>query len=109
MKQPRKYGCKTAVPDRSSPKWKQECWKESNWREYTGSSKDFNKFIKDEGINKFTFEILKQCTKKSHLHYAEVEALVMEGVLWKMQDGEPKYFNRQIPAVKFRVKDYGGA
>lgn len=108
IKQPRKRGCKTLVTDKSSPKWKPSCWVESDWREYTGSSKKFNEFIEQEGKDKFRFEIIKQCHTKAHLHYAEVEALVEYGVLWKKNtEGRYIYFNRQIPATRFRVANYG--
>jgi hypothetical protein len=107
LKQPRKRGCKSITTDRSSPQWRSSCWRENSWRDYTGSSKKFNKYIKTEGKDNFTFEILGQFKNKSSLHYAEIEALVNHGVLWrKDSNGEYVFFNRQIPAIRFRVDNY---
>ena len=109
IKQPRKKGCKSLISDKSSPRFKGSCWTENGWRDYTGSSKDFNKFLKTEGNDKFTFEIIRQCRSKSELHYGEVEEMVVRGVLWKKDaDGEYIYFNRQIGATRFRIPNYDG-
>jgi hypothetical protein len=107
IKQPRKKGCKTLCTDRSDSKWRSSCWKSSDWYTYTGSSKKFNEYIELEGKDAFQFDIIKQCYTKSQLHYAEVQALVDYGVLWKRnEDGDYIYFNRQIPATRFRVPNY---
>ena len=107
LKQPKQRGCKSVVTDRASPKFKSACWRESDWRTYTGSSKAFTEYMKDEGKDQFTFEIIRLCRSKSHLHYAEVEAMVELGVLWKLDsNGDYLAFNRQIPATRFRIKEY---
>jgi hypothetical protein len=107
LNQPKQRGCKSVVTDRASPKFKSQCWKESDWKTYIGSSKTFREFIKEEGEESFTFEIIRLCRSKSHLHYAEVEAMVEYAVLWKCdENGDHLAFNRQIPATRFRVKDY---
>jgi hypothetical protein len=99
-------GCKSKVSDRSSVKWKPDCWTESDWRTYTGSSKSFNEHIKIQGKENFTFTILRQCRSKGSLHYAEIEEQVSRGVLVsKLENGEYEYFNRQIASIKFRPPD----
>ena len=109
-------GCKSAVADKSSPKWKAKCWKESPWREYKGSSPSFKKWQKQYPEHTYTYHIIRQCRNRSELHYAEVEELVSRGALWKMisdpsegdYDSHFEYFNRQIPATKFRIRTWEG-
>ena len=45
--------------------------KDSNWREYTGSSKSLNKDIEILGKNKFKFEILVMGETKGQVNYLE--------------------------------------
>ena len=45
--------------------------KDSNWRDYTGSSKILNKDIENLGKNKFTFEILIMGETKGQVNYLE--------------------------------------
>lgn len=55
----------------------------------------------------YEYHILRQCTTRAHLHYAEVQALIFSGALHlTVEDGEYLYFNRQCSAVKFRPKGY---
>lgn len=97
MAKPKTKGCKTKVTDKSSEKWKQECWKESNWKDYTGSSKQFNELIKQEGIENFTFIILGQYVTKGDLYYAEIKEQIKRGV---METDE--YYNGQVAGIKFK-------
>lgn len=111
-------GCKSAVSDKSSPKWKSSCWKQSDWMTYSGSSPSFKKWVKKHPDHTYTHYIIRQCRNRSELHYGEVEELVARGALWKMlvepisqeddngYDSNFEYFNRQIPATKFRVKTW---
>lgn len=45
--------------------------KESNWREYSGSSDELNADILAQGKDKFSFKILQQCKMKGLLNQAE--------------------------------------
>lgn len=109
-------GCKNLVSDKRSDRWKPSCWVESDWRSYKGSSPSFTKWMKKFPDHEYSFNIVRQCYNKSELHYAEVEELVMRGALWKrinnlgstdgVADSDYEYFNRQIPATKFRVKTW---
>lgn len=94
---------KNRITDRQSPKWNPTHWRESDWKTYTGSSKDLNKEIKKEGIDNYVFEILIHCQSKGDLHYSEIELQVELDVLRaKDENGEYLYHNKQIAAVKFR-------
>lgn len=93
-------GCKsTPSTDRQSPKWKERCWKESDWRTYKGSSKHLAKEFKKYGAESFKFRILKQCRSRGTLHYSEVEALVKAGAMVI----DSKYLNRTCPAIRYKV------
>jgi len=56
--------------------------KESNWRQYYGSNKDFLDFIKAEGESNFKKEILHFCTSKLELTYWETHYLFNNSVLF---------------------------
>jgi len=81
--------------------------KESAWKEYTSSSTHVNKAIEENGKDKFIFQIESLHKSKGSLYYAEVEKQIMENVLKaKMTDGTtPKYYNKQIGAVRFIPPD----
>lgn len=77
----------------------------SDWKTYTGSSRELNDDIASLGMHNFEFRIKCQCQTKSSLYYAEVELLVTSGALWqKDNDGNRTFYNAQIPAVKFLPK-----
>lgn len=100
----KQYGCSKRSTDRQSKAWKPSCWKDSNWRIYTGSSKTLNDLIKEEGKENFKFEILCQCRSKSLLHYWELKLLWHFDVMAeKFEDGTYKYFNNSIGSIKFKV------
>jgi hypothetical protein len=99
-------GCKSKVTDRASPKWKPCCWVESDWQSYKGSSKHLTKDIKDLGVSKFTFEILRLCRSRGVLYYSEIEEQVFRGVMWKRLGDEYLFYNRQIASCKFMLPDY---
>jgi hypothetical protein len=98
-----KPGTKTVkTTNRQSQHWKPAAWKESDWRTYTGSSKELSKDIDKYGKDNFTFEILKQCRSRGSLVYSEVEHQVKLGCLWKKNDDTYQFYNRQIAAIRFR-------
>ena len=85
-----------------STKWSPEHWKESDWKRYTGSSKELNKDIGINGLHNFTFEIIGHYTTKGDLHYAEIEEQVMQNVLKaKDAEGNRLYYNKSIAAIRF--------
>jgi len=101
------YGCKTKVTDRQNPKWKDKCWKESNWKSYKGSSKEFSKHMKENPTHKYKYEILYQCRSRQELHYKELKVLWDLDVLTtKLPNGDYQYFNQGIGAIKFRPREY---
>ena len=77
--------------------------KESDWKTYTSSSNHINQAIEDKGKDNFRFIIESLHKTKGSLTYAEVKKQVFEDVLRaKLKDGvTPKYYNKQISAVKF--------
>lgn len=96
-------GCKSKVTDRQATRWKSCCWKGSDWKSYKGSSKNLQAHIATHPNHNYEFRIIRQCRSKGTLHYAEVEALVALGTLWRRdKNGDAKFFNRQIPATRFR-------
>jgi hypothetical protein len=56
---------------------------ESDWKNYTGSSKELNDDIKKYGKENFTFTILEWCSSKFELGYKEIKKQVLEDVLLK--------------------------
>ena len=98
---------KQKITDRQSSQWKDELWKESDWKTYTGSSKELNKDIKKYGKEIFLFTILRNCRSKGDLHYAEIEEQVKRNVLKeKSENGEYVYYNKSIAAIRFRPPDF---
>jgi len=105
-----RVGCKGSTPsDTRAVKFNWNCWNESDWREYSGSSPDLKKWMRKNQDHEYEYRIIKQCYNKGELAYSEVEEMVLRGVLWKRlsESGEYEYFNRQIPGIKFRV-NYDG-
>ena len=76
--------------------------KPSNWKVYSGSSKDLTKDIEELGKDAFSFEILFECTTKGWWTYAEINLQHKLDVLTeRLADGTPAYYNKCIGAVKF--------
>jgi len=76
--------------------------KESAWRKYTGSSTELNTRIKEHGMSNYCFLIESLHKTRGTLFYSEVEKHVMNDVLRaRMEDGVPKFFNKNISGVKF--------
>ena len=79
--------------------------KELEWRSYTGSSKYLNADINSLGIENFKFTALKQYRTKGWLTYSEANMQHRVGALTKyMPDGQRKYYNQQISAIRFIPK-----
>lgn len=67
----RKYFYSTRRVKVAGKKRRKVVKKDSNWREYTGSSKPLNADIKKMGIKKFKFEILVMGETKGQVNYLE--------------------------------------
>ena len=88
-----------AVPGRKNRKHYK---KESNWKKYTGSCVELNKAIEANGKENYKFLIESLHKSKGSLHYREAEIHFEERVLRsRMENGERKYYNGQISAIKF--------
>tara|TARA_R110000787_G_scaffold36195_1_gene92654 strand:- start:439 stop:864 length:426 start_codon:yes stop_codon:yes gene_type:complete len=70
-----KKQCKTIVkyPPLKGKKNKRHIQKETDWRSYSGSSDWLNSDIQSEGLEKFTFEIIKFCHSKFEMAYYEAK------------------------------------
>jgi len=55
--------------------------KESDWKVYTGSSKELNEDIERYGKDKFTFTILHACGSKWELGYREIKEQIERDVI----------------------------
>lgn len=98
-------GCKSRTPDRGSPKWKQCCWRESDWRVYSGSSKSLLAHFKLHPEHEYEYEVLRTCATKGRLSYEEAKEQWKHDVLdARLSDGSYKFFNGNIQAIKFRPK-----
>lgn len=76
--------------------------KESDWKTYTGSSKELNAAIEEHGKDKFIFDIESLHKTKGSLHYKEVVTQINEDVLRaRLPCGTRKFYNGNISAVKF--------
>ncbi len=76
--------------------------KESDWKEYTGSSTRLNEQILEKGKENFKFQIESLHKTKASLSYNEIRKQILEDVLrTRLDDGTPKYYNRQIGSVKY--------
>ena len=62
---------KTTKPPLKGKKNKRRGYKESDWREYWGSSDRLNEDIKQLGEDKFTREILYLCRSRAEMSYIE--------------------------------------
>ena len=80
----------------------------SNWKKYTGSSKDLNADIKLLGMKKFKFEIIEEYRTRGWLVYAECNHLHKCDALtqWNDEGTERVYYNAQIGAIKFIPKRF---
>ena len=92
-----------SADDCRDKRYVEDWWKESDWKTYTGSQKDLNKEIKEQGVHLFHFEVLEVCYDALELHLAEVRHQMDRDVLWATdKDGEYIYYNRTIASQTFR-------
>ena len=71
--------------------------KESTWKNYWGSSKEFLDYVKQEGKDNFKREILEVCFSKKLQTYTELKYLFKNDVLT-----DPLSFNDNISGKYFR-------
>ena len=74
--------------------------KETDWKTYTGSSKELNEDIKKFGIENFSFEILKFCENKSQMAYFEAKEQFDREVLIK-EEYYNGIINLRLGKIKF--------
>jgi hypothetical protein len=70
---------------------------ESDWKTYTGSSKELTKDVKKEGVGNFTFKILSFFSNKMMLRYAETSAIIDLRALENQDD----WYNRGFDNVRY--------
>jgi hypothetical protein len=71
--------------------------KESTWKDYWGSSKEFLDYVKQEGKDNFKREILEVCFSKKHQTYIELKYLFKNDVL-----EDPLSFNDNLLGKFYR-------
>jgi hypothetical protein len=99
---------KRRCTDRQSEKWVEWHWKESDWRTYTGSSKELNQEISKHGLDNFEFRIIGQYPCSRSLRYAEANYLhKADALTLKDDDGEYVYYNKSIQDIKYRPPTEG--
>jgi hypothetical protein len=77
---------------------------ESDWRKYTSSNIELKKQIKEQGMDKFNFIILRHCKNKREHTYYEVFYQFQEDVLnKKLDNGNYEYLNDNILGKFFRA------
>jgi len=54
---------------------------DSDWKEYTGSSKELNDDIQFLGKGHFTFKIIKFCNSKWDLSWSEAERIILKDAI----------------------------
>lgn len=98
---------KRRITNRLDKGWKDYHWRESDWRFYTGSSKELNRDIKALGKSNFDFIILTQHITKGELHYAEIDHQITQDVLRsKLPNGVKEFYNKAISGVRFIPPEY---
>lgn len=98
----KRYFSVTTLPPLKGYKRKRKQFKEMSWRDYTGSSKELNEDIEKLGKDKFTFICLCECETQAELTYTETKLQYDMNVLTDvLPDGNRKYYNKAIGAVKF--------
>lgn len=76
--------------------------KPSDWMDYTSSSELVSDLIKEEGKEAFDFRILRLCSGRCELTYAEMEEQFGRNVLRaRLPNGERAFFNKTIAYKNF--------
>jgi hypothetical protein len=90
---------------------KRHSLKESDWREYYGSSEELLKDIQELGVNVFQREILRYCTSKWFLNYYELKYQLFFDVINPMSNSYNGILNVRLrktseKAWLFEKKNY---
>ena len=81
--------------------WNPKHWKESQWRNYKGSSKELGELQQANPLD-YTYTMIGQYTCKADLVYAECKAQWIHDVMVdKGDDGVRLSYNKQIAAIRF--------
>lgn len=106
----RKYFWRKLRVKRAGKSNRRRVTKESDWREYLSSSIRLKKLIAQEGIEKFSFEIIHLGTTRSDVNYLELKEQVNRDVLKaKLPSNEFEYYNDSILSRYFKPKEPGTA
>lgn len=104
---PKAVKCKSKVTDKQSSRWKPSCWIPADWQYYKGSSKLLAAFMKKNPQYTYTYTILCQCRSRGVLVYTETQLQWDFKVLEeKLPNGEFKFFNKAIGAIRFRPPEF---
>ena len=96
-------GWKVTNPE--DPEFDRDLWVESDWREYTSSSKVINAIVDKEGPEAFTYEVVELHSSKLELFYSELKQQMDADVLNAVDDdGNYIYYNEQIMGQEYRPK-----
>lgn len=82
------FGCKqfiknTKLPPKKGKTRKRKVQKESDWKDYYGSSEELKKDVQTHGKENFKRTILKLCTCKWQLKYEELKVQIENNVLFR--------------------------
>ena len=109
------FWSKRTLPPLKGKTRKRHIKKESDWQEYTSSSKIVHALIDKHGIENFSFDIISLHPNKQETNYAELRAQIIFDVLdSRNKNGERLYLNENIerryyPSEKFyetRINDH---
>ena len=93
------------VSDPRDPEFDRTLWVESDWRDYTGSSKVTKAMVAKEGPHAFTYEITQLHHDKLSIFHGELVEQMEADVLNAIDDnGDYIYLNEQIMGVEYRPK-----
>lgn len=99
----RKYVWSRRTTKVAGRKNKKHSVQESNWRSYSGSSKDLTSWIKACGKADFAFEILSIHQTRAETNFSELQEQVDRRVLTAINDnGDYEYLNKNILGRYFR-------
>lgn len=82
--------------------------KPMSWKNYTGSSTTLNSDIKEYGKPNFRFDIVDFYKTKGGLYYAEAYLQMLSNSMTEYLKDEktPRFYNRQIAAIRFVPKEH---
>ena len=88
----KKFWSKVTRPPLKGKKRKRRSFKESNWKEYYGSSDEVKDLVENTGEWRFTRKILHLCTTLGEMTYLEMKEQIDREVLLKPNE----YYNKFI-------------